>query len=223
MARRPPRRRRAWPGSPVAVALPSWRTRASSPACLHVHAEVDQVDQDLHVPLGLHVAPHHAEGQPRLAVLGDDGRNDRVERPLVRLQAIQVRVVEGEQTRRGSGARSPRRPARRASRSRQSCSESASSSCGPCRRPSDRSCRPWPAADRRRRRRVAAACMSSSLPRLAAYALEISSAVGSLPNVGIGVEFRPIGEGQLLGLDEQVELLGDCRGPSCAGRTARAG
>ena len=34
---------------------------------LHVHAEVDDVAQHLHVPLRLHVAAHDAEGEHRLA------------------------------------------------------------------------------------------------------------------------------------------------------------
>jgi predicted dehydrogenase len=64
---------------------------------LDVHAEVDQVAEHLHVPLRLHVAAHHAEAQPGPAVLGDEARDDRVERPLVRLQAIGVARVEREQ------------------------------------------------------------------------------------------------------------------------------
>jgi hypothetical protein len=34
---------------------------------LQVHAEIDEVHDDLDVPLGLHVAAHHPEGDPRLA------------------------------------------------------------------------------------------------------------------------------------------------------------
>ena len=64
---------------------------------LDVHAEVDHVAEHLHVPLRLHVAPHHAEAEPGLAVLGDEAGDDRVERPLVRLEAVGVRRVEREQ------------------------------------------------------------------------------------------------------------------------------
>ena len=64
---------------------------------LHVHAEVDHVAEHLRMPLRLHVAPHHAEAQPGLAVLGDEARDDRVERPLARLQAVGVGRVEGEE------------------------------------------------------------------------------------------------------------------------------
>ena len=64
---------------------------------LHVHAEIDQVDQHLHLSLRLHVAAHDAEDEPRLAVLRHHRRDDRVERPLVRFQSIGVLRVEGEQ------------------------------------------------------------------------------------------------------------------------------
>ena len=49
------------------------------------------------MPLRLHVAPHHAEAQPGLAVLGDEAGDDRVEGPLARLEAVGVRRVEGEE------------------------------------------------------------------------------------------------------------------------------
>ena len=41
---------------------------------LQVHAEVDEVDDDLHVALRLHVAAHHAEAHERLAVLRHERR-----------------------------------------------------------------------------------------------------------------------------------------------------
>ncbi len=63
---------------------------------LHVHAEVDHVADHLRVPLGLHVAAHQAEAQPGLAVLGDKAGNDRVERPLARLEPVEMVGVEGE-------------------------------------------------------------------------------------------------------------------------------
>src|SRR5476651_2594611 len=49
---------------------------------LRVLAIVDDAAEDLHVTLRLHGAPHQAEGRDRLAVLGDEGRDDRVVRPL---------------------------------------------------------------------------------------------------------------------------------------------
>src|SRR5690349_4785678 len=49
------------------------------------------------MPLSLEVAPHHAEDQIRAAVLRYHRRDDRVERPLVRLQAIEVILVERKQ------------------------------------------------------------------------------------------------------------------------------
>ena len=91
---------------------------------LHVHAEVDHVADHLDVPLGLHVAPHHAEAQPGLAVLGDEAGDDRVERPLPRLEPVGDGSGRARRGSRGSGARSPGRPARGASRSRGSCSGS---------------------------------------------------------------------------------------------------
>ena len=63
---------------------------------LHVHAEVDQVDQHLHVALRLEISPHDAEHQVRPVVLGHHRGDDRVERAFVRLQAVEVFVVEGE-------------------------------------------------------------------------------------------------------------------------------
>ena len=59
---------------------------------LQVHAEVDQVYDDLHVPLRLHSTTHHAEGKPRLAVPGDESGNDGVERPLARRVDIGVAI-----------------------------------------------------------------------------------------------------------------------------------
>src|SRR5262245_15291461 len=47
--------------------------------------------------LRLHVAAHHAEDQPGLATLEHHRGNDRVERPLPRLQAVRVLRVEREE------------------------------------------------------------------------------------------------------------------------------
>src|SRR5690349_6649502 len=42
---------------------------------LQVHPEVDQVDDDLHMPLRLHGAAHEPERQPGFTVLRDERRN----------------------------------------------------------------------------------------------------------------------------------------------------
>ena len=47
--------------------------------------------------LGLHVAPHQTEAEPWLPGLGDEAGNDRVERPLARLEPIEMLRVECEQ------------------------------------------------------------------------------------------------------------------------------
>ena len=49
---------------------------------LQIHAEVDQVDHDLDMALGLHGATHHTETDPGFAVFGDESRDDGMERPL---------------------------------------------------------------------------------------------------------------------------------------------
>jgi hypothetical protein len=64
---------------------------------LQVHAEVDQVDHDLHVALRLHRAAHHAEAEPRLAVFRHEGGNDRVERALARRVAVRAALLQHEQ------------------------------------------------------------------------------------------------------------------------------
>ncbi len=62
---------------------------------LEVHAEVDQVDQDLHLALGLGGAAHHPEGKPGLAVFGDEAGDDGVEGPLVRLVDVGMALPRG--------------------------------------------------------------------------------------------------------------------------------
>ncbi len=64
---------------------------------LQVHAEVDEVHQNLHVPLRLHVAAHHAEAQPRLAVFRHEGRDDGVEGALAGLVDIKMAFFQSEQ------------------------------------------------------------------------------------------------------------------------------
>ena len=63
---------------------------------LQVHAEVEHVDQDLHVTLRLHRAAHHAEAQPRLAVLRGERGNDGVERTLARRVAVGMVLAQHE-------------------------------------------------------------------------------------------------------------------------------
>ena len=61
---------------------------------------IEHPNQGLHVPLRLHVAAHHAKAHDRLAALGQESRDDGVERPLAgrdlvgpRLQAEAVTAV----------------------------------------------------------------------------------------------------------------------------------
>src|SRR4051812_17558238 len=49
---------------------------------LETHVEVEQVNENLHVALRLHVAAHDAEAHHGFTVLGDESRDDRVERAL---------------------------------------------------------------------------------------------------------------------------------------------
>src|SRR5438132_7821126 len=64
---------------------------------LDVHAEVDQIAEHFNVTLRLHVAAHDAKDKPGLAVPGNHGRNDGMEGTLVRLQAVGVTGIEGEE------------------------------------------------------------------------------------------------------------------------------
>src|SRR5262249_20191390 len=64
---------------------------------LDVHAEVDQVNQYLDLALRLHVTAHDAETEPRSTIPGHERGDDRVERTLVRLQAIEMLRIEREQ------------------------------------------------------------------------------------------------------------------------------
>ena len=51
---------------------------------------VEHADQGLDMALRLHVAAHHAETHLRLAIAGEKGGNDGVERPLVRADLIRM-------------------------------------------------------------------------------------------------------------------------------------
>ena len=57
---------------------------------LQVEAAIDQVDQDLRVPLGLDVAAHDAVGHQQPAVLEHHRRDQRVERPFPGLEAVRM-------------------------------------------------------------------------------------------------------------------------------------
>src|SRR5690348_12236060 len=48
--------------------------------------------------LSLHVAPHQTEAQPWLAILGDETRDDRVERSLAGLEPVEMVPVQRELT-----------------------------------------------------------------------------------------------------------------------------
>ena len=80
-------------GSPVGSAPPIMAPARGVAGFLHVHAEIDDVGQHLHMALRLHVAAHQAERQERLAVLHHEAGNDGLERPLAR--RIDVRVAVG--------------------------------------------------------------------------------------------------------------------------------
>src|SRR6266850_3726343 len=58
------------------------------PGLLDIHAEVNEVAQHLHLALRLHVAAHDAEHEPRLTGFGYQRRDNSVERPFVRLEAV---------------------------------------------------------------------------------------------------------------------------------------
>src|SRR5262245_42844646 len=64
---------------------------------LNIHSEVDHVAEDLNMPLSLHVSSHQSEAQPGPLILGDEGRDDRMEWPLARLESIGMCGVEGKE------------------------------------------------------------------------------------------------------------------------------
>ena len=55
---------------------------------LHVHPEIDHVDEHLRVPLCLMIAAHHAKRQKRIAIFQRKRGNQRMQRPLVRTDLI---------------------------------------------------------------------------------------------------------------------------------------
>ena len=67
-------------------------------ACrLQVRAQVDHVDEHLHVSLRLHAAAHQPERDQWLAILHDEGGDDRVERALARRDDVRAFRIEREQ------------------------------------------------------------------------------------------------------------------------------
>ena len=57
---------------------------------------VDDIDENLHLTLRLHISPHDAKTEPGPAVFGDHGRDDRVKGPFVRLELIGMPFLERE-------------------------------------------------------------------------------------------------------------------------------
>ena len=57
---------------------------------------VDETEHDLHVPLRLHRAAHHAERPEQRATLQKHAGDDRVERPLARREPVGVAIVLDE-------------------------------------------------------------------------------------------------------------------------------
>ena len=102
------------------------RTDVVNPRCvarlLQAHVEVEQVHENLHVALRLHVAAHDAEAHHRAAVLGDQRGNDRVERPLPGGVGVRTAGREVEQFAAVLQAEPEPRAGKRPSRSRGSCS-----------------------------------------------------------------------------------------------------
>ena len=63
---------------------------------LQVHPEVDHVDHDLCMALGLHGTPHHTETHQRFPILGDEGGNNRVKGTFTRLIYIVMPFFQGK-------------------------------------------------------------------------------------------------------------------------------
>src|SRR5437588_3664805 len=61
---------------------------------LHVHAEIDQINQRLSMALRLVVGAHHTKREKRLAVLEDHGRDERMKGPFPRRNGIGMFGIE---------------------------------------------------------------------------------------------------------------------------------
>ena len=71
---------------------------------LQVQVVVDEVDDDLHVALRLHVAAHHAEREPGLAVAQREGGDDGLERAPARRVDVRDARSRARTIRRGLAA-----------------------------------------------------------------------------------------------------------------------
>ena len=65
--------------------------------CLHVQVKVNQIDQYLHVSLGLHVPSHDTKTEPGFAIFRDECGNDCVEWTFVRFECVQVVGIKSKQ------------------------------------------------------------------------------------------------------------------------------
>ena len=61
---------------------------------LQIHPEIHEVDDDLDMALGLHVAAHQPKGGVRNPVPSHKGGNDGVKRPLSGFEGVGVVRVE---------------------------------------------------------------------------------------------------------------------------------
>ena len=61
---------------------------------LHVHPEVDDIHQHLHMPLRLHCAAHQAEAHKRFTILHDKRGDDGVKRSLARGIDIGMALIQ---------------------------------------------------------------------------------------------------------------------------------
>ena len=72
---------------------------------LRRHAEIEEVHQHLHLTLRLKISPHDTERKDRTSIsfdsaqgrFGHERRDDGMERPLVRLQLVEIGRIEREQ------------------------------------------------------------------------------------------------------------------------------
>src|SRR4029077_4122558 len=64
---------------------------------LDVESIIHAIDDDLRLPLRLHVAAHHAERHPGLPVARGKSGNDRLERTLARCVDVGMSILQREQ------------------------------------------------------------------------------------------------------------------------------
>src|SRR5690606_25023281 len=63
---------------------------------LHVHAEINNIGENMGVTARLIAAPHNSIGEMQPPVLHHHRRNDRVQRPLAAIDAIRVAGLKSE-------------------------------------------------------------------------------------------------------------------------------